>query len=229
MNLSRLETLIGEDNIKKLSKLKILILGIGGVGGYTVESLVRCGVSNITLVDGDVIKPSNINRQIIATSRNNNRYKTKEWKKRIKRINPKAKVNIINTHITEDNMEVLFSDEYDYIIDCCDTSKVKIKLIKECYERKIRVISSMGMANKLDATKITISTLDKTDTDPLAKKLRSEIRDKDIMRSVIVVYSNEAPINNIMLGSTAYVPAVAGLYITNYIVDDVTKRKDSLA
>ena len=224
MNLSRLESLVGEENIQKIKALNVLVLGLGGVGGYAVESLVRCGVSNITLVDGDTIKPSNINRQIIATVKNNNKYKTKEWKKRIKMINPDAIVNIINTHITEDNMEVLFSMKYDYIIDCCDTSKVKIKLIKECHEKGIKVVSSMGMANKMDATKIMISTLDKTETDPLAKKIRSEIRNKDIMRDVTVVYSNETPINNTMLGSTAFVPAVAGLYITNYIIKDVTNK-----
>ena len=223
MNLSRLESLLGEENIQKIKNLKVLILGLGGVGGYAVESIVRCGVSNITLVDGDTIKPSNINRQIVATSKNNNKYKTKEWKKRIKKINPDAVVNIINTMITEENMEVLFSDNYDYIIDCCDTSKIKIKLIKECYKKRIKIVSSMGMANKMDATKIMISTLDKTETDPLAKKIRGEIRDKEIMRNVTVVYSNEKPINNNMLGSTAYVPAVAGLYITNFIINDVIK------
>ena len=224
MNLSRLESLVGHDNILKIKNLKVLVLGLGGVGGYTVESLVRSGVENITLVDGDTIKPSNINRQIVVTSRNMNKYKTKEWKKRIKKINRNAIVNIINTHITEENMEVLFSDNYDYIIDCCDTSRVKIKLIKECFSRNIKIISSMGMANKMDASKIMISTLDKTDTDPLAKKLRSEIRNKDIMRNVTVVYSNETPINNNMLGSTAYVPAVAGLYITNVIINDIINK-----
>ena len=224
MNLSRLESLVGEENIEKIKKLKVLVLGLGGVGGYTVESIVRCGVNNITLVDGDTIKPSNINRQIIATSKNNNKYKTKEWKKRIKRINPDAVVNIINTMINEDNMEVLFSDNYDYIVDCCDTSKVKIKLVKECNNKGIKLVSSMGMANKMDASKIQISTLDKTETDPLAKKIRSEIRDKEIMKNVIVVYSNEKPINNTMLGSTAFVPAVAGLYITNYIIKDVISK-----
>ena len=225
MNLSRLESLVGEENIQKIKNLKVLILGLGGVGGYTVESLVRCGINNITLVDGDTIKPSNINRQIIATSKNNNKYKTKEWKKRIKRINPDAIVNIINTHITEDNMEVLFSDNYDYIIDCCDTSKVKIKLIKECDKKGIKLVSSMGMANKMDATRIKISTLDKTDTDPLAKKIRHELgnKNKELMSKVTVVYSDEKAINNTMLGSTAYVPAVAGLYITNFIIDDIIK------
>lgn len=226
MNLSRLESLVGDEYIDKIKKLKVLVLGIGGVGGYTVESLVRSGVENITLVDGDTIKPSNINRQIVVTSRNINKYKTKEWKKRIKRINPHAAVNIINTHITEDNMEVLFSDNYDYIVDCCDTSKVKIKLVIECDKRGIKLVSSMGMANKMDATKIMLSTLDKTDTDPLAKKIRSTLgsKNKELMKKVAVVYSNEKPINNTLLGSTAYVPAVAGLFITNYIINDVINK-----
>lgn len=226
MNLSRLESLIGKENIEKIKKTKVLVLGLGGVGGYTVESLVRSGISNITLVDGDTIKPSNINRQIIVNRWNYNRYKTKEWKKRIKRINPEAVVNIINTHITEENMEVLFSDNYDYIVDACDTSKVKIKLISECNSRGIKLVSSMGTANKLDATKIIITTLDKTETDPLAKKIRQELsknHQRDLMKGVTVVTSTESPINNTMLGSTAYVPAVAGLYITNYIINDISK------
>ncbi|MGM9877063.1 MAG: ThiF family adenylyltransferase [Bacilli bacterium] len=226
MNLSRLESLVGNENIEKIKKLKILVLGLGGVGGYVVESLVRCGVSNITLVDGDTIKPSNINRQIIATSKNNNKYKTKEWKKRIKLINKDAIVNIINTHISDDNMEVLFSDNYDYIVDACDTSKVKVKLIKECHNKGIKLISSMGTANKLDATKLIITTLDKTETDPLARKLRQELsKEKELMKDVVVVTSTEKAINNKMLGSTAFVPAVAGLLITNYIILDVTKNK----
>ena len=226
MNLSRLESLVGYEGIEKLKKLKVLILGIGGVGGYTVESLVRSGVQNITIVDGDNIKPSNINRQIIVTRKNMNKYKTREWKKRIKLINKDTIVNIINTHITEDNMEVLFSDNYDYIVDCCDTSKVKIKLVSECDKRGIKLISSMGMANKMDASKIMISTLDKTDTDPLAKKIRSTLgsKNKELMSKVTVVYSNEKPINNTMLGSTSFVPAVAGLYITNHIVNDTVKN-----
>ena len=223
MNLSRLESLIGKENIAKIKKLKVLVLGLGGVGGYAVESLVRCGVENITLVDGDTIKPSNINRQIIVTTKNMNKYKTKEWKKRIKTINKDAIVNIINTMINEDNMEVLFSDNYDYIIDACDTTKVKIKLIEECHEKNIKLISSMGTAKKLDATKLIITTLDKTNTDPLAKKIRSGLKNKDLMKDVIVVTSTEKAKDTIELGSSAFVPAVAGLYITNYIVNDVIK------
>lgn len=223
MNLVRLESLIGSKNLEKIRKLKVLIIGLGGVGGYALESLVRCGVENITIVDGDTIKPSNINRQIIATSKNNNKYKTREWKKRIKLINNNACVNIINTYITPDNIELLFGEKYDYMIDACDTTRVKVELVKRCHENGIKLVSSMGTAKKLDATKLIITTLDKTNTDPLAKKVRHELgKDKDLMKDVVVVTSTEKAIDTKnMLGSSAFVPAVAGLYITNYIVKDV--------
>ena len=224
MNLSRLEALVTSEGIEKIKKLKVLVLGLGGVGGYVVESLTRCGVENITLVDGDIIKPSNINRQLVVTSKNNNKYKTREWKKRIKSINKNAVVNIINMYLTEENISSIFSNDYtyDYIVDACDTTKVKVSLIKECHERGIKLISSMGTSNKLDATKLRITTLDKTDTDPLSKKIRKEFsRKKEIMKDVTVVVSDEKPINTKMLGSSPFVPGVAGLYITNYIIKDV--------
>ena len=187
--------------------------------------MIRCGVGNITLVDSDTIKPSNINRQIIATSRNNNKYKTREWKKRIKLINKDANVSIINTHITEDNIECLFTYKYDYIIDACDTTKVKVKLIRECHDKGIKLVSSMGTANKIDATRVRITTLDKTETDPLAKKIRHDLgKDRVLMKDVTVVTSDEKPINTKMLGSTSFVPATAGLFITNYIINDVIKK-----
>ena len=127
-------------------------------------------------------------------------------------------------YLTEDNISSIFSNDYtyDYIVDACDTTKVKVSLIKECHERGIKLISSMGTANKLDATKLRITTLDKTDTDPLAKKIRKEFsRKKEIMKDVTVVVSDEKPINTKMLGSSPFVPGVAGLYITNYIIKDV--------
>lgn len=223
MNLDRLELLIGQDNINKIKKLKILVLGLGGVGGYTVESLVRCGVENITLVDGDLIKSSNLNRQIIATSKNLNKYKTREFKKRIKLINKNANVNLINTFINENNMYLLFMDNYDYIVDACDTVKIKILLMKECLNRKIKLISSMGTANKLDAEKLNITTLNKTSYDPLAKKIRREFNDSQ-MKKIHVVTSTETVKNKEGLGSVCYVPATAGLLITNYIINDVLKK-----
>ncbi len=223
MNLDRLELLIGNNNIKKIKNLNILVLGLGGVGGYAVESLVRCGVENITLVDGDLIKSSNLNRQIISTSKNLNKYKTREFKKRIKLINKNASVNIINTFINENNMYLLFMDNYDYIIDACDTVKVKILLMKECLSRKIKLISSMGTANKLDAEKLCITTLNKTSYDPLAKKIRKEFSESE-MKKIHVVASIEVVKNKEGLGSICYVPATAGLLITNYIINDVIKK-----
>ncbi len=225
MNLTRLESLIGQESIEKIKKTKVLVLGLGGVGGYVVESLVRSGIENITLVDGDTIKPSNINRQIIVTSKNMNKYKTREWKKRIKLINKNAIVNIINAHITVDTINSLFGKELDYVVDACDSTLVKVKLITECAKRNIKIISSMGTANKLDPTQIKITTLDKTETDPLAKKVRKEFsKNKELMKNVVVVTSTEKPVNNNVLGSTAYVPATAGLFITSYIIKDITEN-----
>ena len=223
MNLNRLELLIGSENIDKIKKLNILVLGLGGVGGYAVESLIRCGVEHITLVDGDMIKSSNLNRQIISTSRNINRYKTREFKKRIKSINRNAVVNIVNTFINEKNMYLLFMEDYDYIVDACDTVNVKILLMKECLNRKIKLISSMGTANKLEASKLEITTLNKTSYDPLAKKIRKEFSESE-SKKIHVIASTETVKNKEGLGSICYVPATAGLLITNYIINDVLKK-----
>lgn len=225
MDLSRLSLLIGKININKIKKLNILVLGLGGVGGYTVESLIRCGVEKITLVDGDLIKPSNLNRQIISNSKNINKYKTREFKKRIKLINKDAKVSIINTFITEDNMYLLFMDEYDYIVDACDTLKVKILLIKECLKRKVNLISSMGTANKLNGGALNITTLNKTTYDPLAKKIRKEFSERD-QKKIKVVSSTETIKNKEGLGSIVYVPAISGLLITNHIINETLKNKN---
>jgi tRNA A37 threonylcarbamoyladenosine dehydratase len=220
MNLTRLETLIEKENVDKIKKLNVLVLGLGGVGGYVVESLIRCGISRITLVDGDKIKPSNLNRQIISTSKNINKYKTKEFKKRIKSINDKVKVTLINTYINKDNMYLLFTQDYDYIVDACDTTIVKILLMKECLSKNIKLISCMGSANKIDGTLVSITTLNKTFNDPLAKKIRRNFTEKE-MKKINVITSSEKGKNSIELGSTAYVPAITGLLATNYIIKDV--------
>lgn len=220
MNLTRLESLIGKEYLDKIKKLNILVLGLGGVGGYVVESLIRSGINKITLVDGDKIKSSNLNRQIIATSKNLEKYKTKEFKKRIKLINPKVKVTIINTFINKDNLFLLFTENYDYIIDACDTTIVKVLLMQECLKRNIKLISCMGSANKIDGSLLKITTLDKTINDPLAKKIRKNFTEKE-MKKINVITSFEKGKKSLELGSTSYVPAIAGLLATNYILKDV--------
>ena len=222
MDLSRLEGLVKE-KIEVIKNSNILIIGLGGVGGYCVESLVRCGVSNITLVDNDIIELSNINRQLIALSNNIGKYKTEMWKERILLINKDANVKLITERIDESNIYKLFEEKYDYIIDACDTSKVKEELIKICYKNKIKIVSSMGMARKMDASKIIITKLNKTTNDPLAKKIRKNLTLEE-MKYTTVITSLENSIKSDKLYSNSFVPAVAGLLITSYIINDIVNK-----
>lgn len=221
----RFITLIGEDNFNKISNLKILIVGIGGVGGYALETLVRSGIKNITIIDNDNIEMTNLNRQIVTNSSNIGNKKVIEASKRALLINPDININTLDIFLDENNIKNIITNDYDYIIDSCDTINTKIALIKHCYLNKIKLISCMGTAKKLDAIKLKITTLDKTNYDPIAKKLRSNLTDKE-KKFTIVISSSEEYKKIDKLGSTSYVPATAGLLITNYIVNDIVNKKD---
>lgn len=222
----RLKLLIGQDNINKIKNKKILILGLGGVGGHAAISLIRSGIENITLVDFDKVDITNINRQIIAFHSTIGKNKTKVMNDMILDINPQAKIRLIDEFIDKNNINILFDDNYDYIVDCCDYLEAKKLMIKNCLERKIEFISSMGMANKLDPTKLEITTLDKTKNDPIAKILRKWSNDEKIdSKKIKVVSSIELPIKQKMLGSTSFVPATAGLFIASYIINDIIKKE----
>ena len=218
--------LIGEDNFNKLKDKHILILGLGGVGGYSLEAIARSGINNITIVDFDRVDETNINRQIIANINNINEFKTDEWYKRIKSINPECNINVINTKIDLDNINVLFENDVDYIIDACDTIPVKKQLIIECINRNIKLISSMGMGNKLDPTKIKITTLDKTNNDKIAKILRKFVKDNKINKKIMVVSSDERVIktDSKSINSISFVPSVAGLLLASYVINDIIKE-----
>lgn len=222
MDLNRLEALIGKDNLNKVRNLNILLVGIGGVGGYTFESLVRSGVNNITIVDYDRIDSSNLNRQITTNSSNIGLLKTDEAKKRGLLINKDINITTKNIFLDKESLKEIDLNSYDYVVDACDSVSTKVLLINECLTNNIKIISSMGTAKKMDASKLKITTLDKTSYDKLAKKLRSLI-DKKIQKKVVVISSTEEVKNINILGSNSYVPAVAGLLITNYIVNDVVK------
>ena len=219
MDLDRLETLIGSDNLSKLRNLNILIVGIGGVGGYVLESLVRSGINNITVVDYDVIEPTNLNRQIITSLDNIGNYKVDEALKRYKSINPDINLDIYKTFLDESNISDINILKYDYVVDACDSIKTKLLLINKCIEYNKKIITSMGTAKKLDGSKMEIITLDKTSYDPLAKLIRKSI-DKRYHKKVVTVCSKEKPLDINKLGSTSYVPGIAGLLITNYIIND---------
>ncbi len=222
MNLDRLESLIGKENLNKLQNIKIAIVGIGGVGGYVLEGLVRSGVMNITLIDGDKIDSTNLNRQIISTSNNIGELKVNEAAKRVLQINPDVIVNKFSIFLTKENIQDIIDNDFDYVIDACDDVDVKIELIKFCYRNDIKIISSMGTAKKLDGTKFKIDTLNNTKYCPLAKKIRKSLS-LDEQKYTTVVYSEEVQKDINVLGSISYVPAIAGLLICNAIINDIIK------
>lgn len=215
--------LIGEEAFAKIKNSHILVIGIGGVGGYAIETLIRSGLENITLVDYDKIDITNINRQVIATLANIGNSKTEEWKKRILSINNKVKVNIITEKITEENINLLFKDKYDYIIDACDTLIVKKLLIKRCHENNIKLITVCGMGKKLNPSLVKVCDIRNTSYDPLAKSLRKYVKDEQIKGKVICIASDEAPIKaeNKVIASMMAVPSTAGIKAASYIIDDI--------
>ncbi len=218
-------SLIGEENYFKLKNSNILIIGLGGVGGYALETLVRSGVENFTIVDFDTIDITNLNRQIISLNSNIGKSKTDEWKKRISSINNNVKVKIINKKIDAENIDILFSENYDYIIDACDTMIVKKLLIKKCYEKGTNLITVCGMGRKLDPKKVEIMPLSKTSYDPIAKALRKYVKDEKINSKVMCICSKEEPVESdkTVIASMIMVPSVAGILASTYIINSIIK------
>lgn len=219
----RLITLIGEDNVNKLKKANVLIVGLGGVGGYALETLVRSGIYNLTIVDGDIVELSNLNRQIISKRDVIGRPKALVAQARTLEINPDVNLKVINQFIREDNFSLLNIDSFDYVIDACDDLNLKILLIKNA--DKYKLISSMGTANKMDMTRFKITTIDKTSYDPLAKIIRKKIKEKKIRTKFKVVSSDEKVMKNgTKLGTIAYMPAVSGLLCASYVINDIINK-----
>lgn len=223
---SRLKILIGEENYKIIKNLKVLIIGLGGVGSYVVESLVRSGVENLILVDYDTIDITNLNRQLMTNLNNIGKKKVDELKKRCLEINKNCKITTIYDFITSKNIDILFKEEIDYLIDTQDTIDTKKLIIENCLNKKIKLITCMGTGNKLDPSKLEIIPLSKTNYDPIAKILRKWARDNKINKKIMCCCSSEKPIktNTSIIGSTSFVPSSAGLLITSYIIKDVLKN-----
>ena len=223
----RLIPLIGIDNLEKIKNKKILLVGIGGVGGFTLECLVRSGFSNITIIDGDIIDKSNLNRQLITNNENITKFKTEEALKRYNMINSSLNLKCINTFLTKENFNLYINEEYDYIIDACDDIKIKVKLIKYAQEKNIKIISALGTGKKLNPSALCITSLDKTENDPLAKKLRNLLRKENLNLKFPVVFSKEKPLTTEkIIASAIFVPAVAGIYLANYIFLDIIKPQE---
>jgi len=221
----RLEVLIGIENLNKIKSQNIIVLGLGGVGGHAVEALVRSGIENITIVDGDKVDITNLNRQLLALHSTIGKSKVEVMKERLKDISPNIKIKPINSFITKEDIENLNLSSYDYIVDCIDDLNVKIELAKYSYEHNLKLIMSTGTAKKLHPELLEITTLDKTINDPLARRLRASLKDIDKSK-ITVLASKEIPIKteDNILGSSAFVPSSGGLLIASYVINDIIKN-----
>lgn len=240
---TRTEILIGHEALEKLKSSTVAIFGIGGVGGFAAEALARSGVGRLVLIDNDEVSITNINRQVVATTRTIGCAKVEVMRDRIKEINPEAQVLIHKTFYTAENAEEEFNWDYSYVVDAIDTISAKIDLAVRCNEKKIPIISSMGAGNKLDPTRFQVSDIYKTSIDPIAKVMRYELRKRGVP-CLKVVYSTEPPIKTddqseasrltrleaeksgskrrSIPGSISFVPSVAGLIIAGEVIKDIT-------
>ena len=224
MRFSRTENLIGADGLEKLKNAKVIVFGVGGVGGYTIEALARAGVGSIAVVDNDTVSESNINRQIIALQSTIGQKKTEVVKRRIAEINPACKVQTFDIFfLPETELDL---SEYDYVADAVDTVTAKIEIIRRAKEAGVPVISCMGTGNKLSATALTVEDISKTSVCPLARVMRRELKKRGIER-VKTVYSKEEPREGGMEdgktvpASISYVPSVAGLLMAGEMIKDL--------
>lgn len=243
---SRTQLLLGESAMQELANKRVAVFGIGGVGGYACEALVRSGIVAFDLIDDDKVCLTNLNRQIIATRKTVGKYKTEVMKERMLEINPNVDVRIHNCFFLPENADKFPFDEYDYIIDAVDTVTAKISIIMKANELGIPVISSMGAGNKLDPTAFMVADIYKTRVCPLAKVMRRELKKRGV-KKLKVVYSEEQPTRPIedmsiscrtncicppgaehkcterrdIPGSVAFVPSVVGLIIAGEVIKDI--------
>lgn len=245
---SRTELLLGKEAMDQLAKSRVAVFGIGGVGGYVCEALVRSGVGAFDLIDDDKVCLTNLNRQIIATRKTVGKYKVDVMKERILDINPQAEVHVHKCFFLPENAKNFPFDEYDYIVDAVDTVTAKIELVMKANEKKVPIISSMGAGNKLDGSQFRVADIYKTKICPLAKVMRRELKKREV-NQLKVVYSEEMPTRPLedmsiscrtncicppgaerkcterrdIPGSVAFVPSVAGLILAGEVIKDLIK------
>lgn len=232
---SRTELLLGQAAVNELKNKRVAIFGVGGVGGYVCEGLVRSGVCHFDLIDNDTVSLTNINRQIIALHSTVGKYKTEVMKERMLDINPDTDVTIHNCFFLPENARDFDFSKYDYVVDAVDTVTAKIEIIMRAKAMKVPVISAMGAGNKLDPTKFKVTDIYKTSGCPLAKVMRHEMKKRGVDK-LKVVYSEEMPIKPLTLeeneecskrqtpGSVSFVPSVCGLIIAGEVVKDLTSK-----
>lgn len=233
--LSRTESLIGEEACRKLKASRVAVFGLGGVGGYVVEGLVRSGIGALDLIDCDNFSETNLNRQILATMDTLGRDKTEVARERVLSIYPECKVTVHKVLFLPETADEFDFTEYNYVVDAIDTVAGKMEIIERAYRAGVPVISSMGTGNKLDPTRFEVADIHETSVCPLAKAIRKECRKRDIS-SLKVVYSREEPLKansseepapgkKSVPGSISFVPSVAGLIISGEVIKDLIKEE----
>lgn len=225
MEHSRIKKIIGAKGLDKLNSANVLLVGIGGVGGIAFEMLVRSGIKRITIIDYDAFEESNLNRQILSLKSNLNKSKVDIAKQRALKINSNCKINSILEKV-DSNMLNHLSPDFDYIIDACDDVKAKVALIKYAINNNIKIITCCGTGNRIKPELLKISDIWKTKYDPLAKKLRHELRKENIKQKLPVVCSDEQPLikTNGFVGSMAMVPNAAGILLASYVINDIIDK-----
>lgn len=229
---SRTILLIGEEKLERLKNSHIAIFGLGGVGSYVVEALARCGVGKLTLVDNDVVSPSNINRQLIALHSTIGRKKTNVVKERVLDINPECIVTTFSEFYCADNADRIFSADYDYVVDAIDSVESKLDLIQRCKQNDVPIICSMGTGNKLNPRMFEVDDIYNTQVCPLCRSMRAKLRKMGI-HDLKVVYSKEEPkqykkeldleTSKPVIASISFVPSVAGLIIAENVIKDIAE------
>lgn len=227
---SRTKVLFGEEAMKKLNDSRVIIFGVGGVGGHAAEALVRSGVGHIAIVDFDKVEETNINRQLVALISTIGKSKVEVLKNRLLDINPSLEIEAIEKFYLPENENEFDLSKYDYIVDAVDNMSAKISLVVRANELNIPIISAMGAGNKIEPTMLEVSDIYKTSVDPLAKILRHELRNRGI-KKLKVVYSKEEPIKvdlkdekrRAIPGSTSFVPSTMGLIIASEVIKDLVK------
>ena len=244
--LMRTELLLGEEGIEKLSKARVAVFGIGGVGGYVTEALCRSGVGALDLIDHDTVSVTNLNRQVIALHSTVGQYKTDVMEKRLLDINPDVKITIHKCFYLPETKDQFDFSVYSYVVDAVDTVTAKLLLAEEAKKAGVPLISSMGTGNKLDPSKLQVSDVFETSVDPLARVMRRELRKRGIdhlkvvwsteeprkplldARTIRMMEGSPVPEEDVRMkdipGSSAFVPAAAGLLIASEVVRDLIKE-----
>lgn len=232
---NRTRRLLGDDKFKLLQKASVLVVGVGGVGGYAAEMLARSGVGNLTIIDADDVAESNINRQLIATTATVGRPKVILFAERFHEINPDANITAVNDFLSPDNLPKIFGDHhFDFVIDAIDTVAPKVALIEHCLQNKVPVISSMGAGGRVDPTKVGYFDLWETREDGLAKAVRRKMKADGVRHSLRVVASTEKPCSHSLIevealnkrtsyGTIATIPALFGILLANHVIRHLAK------